>query len=443
MFKIETSLKGFMDLTIHRGAREIGGSCVEVSAGNTRILIDFGMPLVDEDREPFDSRKLTGKSVAELKESGILPDIKGLYNDEPKGIDAILISHSHQDHYGLLDYANPDIPLYMSSGVKALIEVSNIFIYDKPARINAKVVKAWKPFKIGDFTIIPYLVDHSGFDAFAFLVEAGGKRLYYSGDFRSHGRKGVLFDNMLKRPPENIDRLLLEGVMLGRAGQIYNDENEVERRMEKILRETDNIVFLSCSSQNIDRLVSAYRACLRTDRTFVIDLYTAFMLSKLRKVSDRLPQYDSDNIRVKFWKAHADSLEKAGYRDLLYVYNRRKIELFEINKKKDKVLMLMRDNSVFPRAVKELDGIKGAKLIYSMYEKYLTEEFKEKCGRKGIEIEHVHTSGHAVLKDLQDFTAVLKPRKLTPIHTFEPDKYPAVFENVEVEIVPDGRTVEV
>ncbi|MFC1793847.1 hypothetical protein ACFL3Q_09705 [Planctomycetota bacterium] len=34
-----------MKLTIHRGANEIGGSCVEVTAGNTRILLDFGMPL--------------------------------------------------------------------------------------------------------------------------------------------------------------------------------------------------------------------------------------------------------------------------------------------------------------------------------------------------------------------------------------------------------------
>ena len=421
-----------MQLIIHRGTKEIGGSCVELQAAKTRILIDFGMPLVDEKREPFDASLLRGKSIAQLKETKILPDIKGLYQDEPKGINAILISHSHQDHYGLLDYANPDIPLYMSQGVKALIEVSNIFIHNKPGKLNANVVKPWKHFKIGDFTIMPYLVDHSGPDALAFLIEANGKRVFYSGDFRAHGRKRILFENMLKEPPKNIDYLLLEGSMLGREGQLHKDEYDVELRIMEILKETKNIVFLSCSSQNIDRLVSAYRACLRTSRTFVIDLYTAFILSKLKKVSKGIPQYDSDNIRIIYWKPHAESLAKAGYRDLLYVYKKRKIELLEIDKKKERVLMLVRDNSVFPRTLKGLDGVQGAKLIYSMYEKYLTEEFKAKCGRKGIEIEHVHTSGHATVEDLKTFASVLSPKTLIPIHTFEPEKYSVLFKNVRM-----------
>lgn len=430
-----------MNLIIHRGTKEIGGSCVELLTDKTRILIDFGMPLVDEKREPFDASILRGKSIVQLKEIKILPDIKGLYRDEPKGIDAILISHSHQDHYGLLDYANPGIPLYMSQGVKAMIEVSNIFIHNKLDRFNAEIVKPWKPFKIGDFTITPYLVDHSGPDALAFLIEANGKRVFYSGDFRAHGRKSILFKNMLKKPPKNIDYLFLEGSMLGREGQLYKDENGVERRMKEILRETNNIIFLSCSSQNIDRIVSAYRACLQTGRTFVIDLYTAFILTNLRKVSKGIPQYNSDNIRVKFWKSHADSLSKTGYRGLLYAYNKRKIELLEIDKKKDKILILVRDNSVFPLTLKELSDINGAKLIYSMYKRYLTDEFKAKCGRKGIEVEHVHTSGHATVGDLQAFAAALNPKTTIPIHTFFADKYKGLFKNVEV--LKDGQIFDI
>ena len=44
---IELEAKGIyskpMNLTIHRGTHEIGGSCVEVESGKTRILLDFGM----------------------------------------------------------------------------------------------------------------------------------------------------------------------------------------------------------------------------------------------------------------------------------------------------------------------------------------------------------------------------------------------------------------
>jgi ribonuclease J len=37
-----------MKFKIHRGTKEIGGSCVEVWTENTRILLDFGMPLVEK-----------------------------------------------------------------------------------------------------------------------------------------------------------------------------------------------------------------------------------------------------------------------------------------------------------------------------------------------------------------------------------------------------------
>jgi ribonuclease J len=51
------------------------------------------------------------------------------------------------------------------------------------------------------FAVTPYLIDHSGFDAVAYLIEADGKRLFYSSDFRGHGRKSMLFDLMLANPP--------------------------------------------------------------------------------------------------------------------------------------------------------------------------------------------------------------------------------------------------
>src|SRR3989339_541338 len=92
-----------------------------------------------------------------------------------------------------------------------------------------------------DFNITPFLVDHSAFDAFAFLIEAEGKRLFYSGDFRAHGRKAILFKQIIERPPQNIDCLLMEGSALGREDAQYKTEEEVEKRFEEILRERKNI----------------------------------------------------------------------------------------------------------------------------------------------------------------------------------------------------------
>jgi ribonuclease J len=426
-----------MKLTIHRGANEIGGSCVEIQSGDSRILIDFGMPLVDKNRERFDSDGIAGKSIEELKKEKTLPDIRGLYRGEKPQIDAILISHSHLDHYGLLDFANNEIPVYISRGAKELVEVTNIFIDKNVQLSNAHIIKHQLPFHIKDFTITPYLVDHSAFDAFAFLIEADGKRIFYSGDFRGHGRKRKLFEQLIENPPKDIDCLLMEGSMLGRDETAYKKEDDIEARIVEILKEQNNITFLFLSSQNIDRLVSAYRACLQTGTTFVIDIYTAFILQKLREVSKKIPQFNWEKIRVKFFKYHADKLAGAGYKELLYIYNRQKIEMDELNEKKKNILMLAKDNSIFPLIIKNISDPEGAKIIYSMWEGYLTDEFKNFCSDKKIEIEQVHTSGHAVLNDLRRFAKALSPKCLVPIHTFEAARYSEFFDNVK--IVNDGE----
>jgi ribonuclease J len=145
-----------MQLIIHRGTQEIGGTCVEIATDQTRIMLDFGMPLVDARKEPFDSKTLVGKTADSLKKSKILPDIKGLYNTEEKSIDAILISHSHMDHYGLLSYVHKGIPVYMSQGAQELVEVSSIFTPNKIGKINSRIINTKKAFNIGDIKITPY-----------------------------------------------------------------------------------------------------------------------------------------------------------------------------------------------------------------------------------------------------------------------------------------------
>jgi len=116
-----------MNLTIHRGTNEIGGSCVEFSSDTTRLLIDFGMPIVTGTGGDFDSSVLKNKSINELIELSILPNIDGLYHGN-ESVNAVLLSHSHIDHYGLLNHINEDIPVYLGKATADLIEINNIFV---------------------------------------------------------------------------------------------------------------------------------------------------------------------------------------------------------------------------------------------------------------------------------------------------------------------------
>jgi ribonuclease J len=299
----------------------------------------------------------------------------------------------------------------------------------------------WKPFTIGDLVITPYLVDHSAFDAAAFLIEGGGKKVFYSGDLRSHGRKKVVFDRLLSQPIRGIDFLLLEGSMLGRETGQYQDEKAVEERMVNLFKGKESIAFVFCSSQNIDRLVSIYRAVKRSGLLFVIDLYTAYILDRLSTISKHLPQFDWNEVRVKYFQSHAKVLVGSNQKELLYKYRKAKIEIGEIDSKKKQIVMLMRDNSIFRACLRKLTGLAGAVAVYSMWDGYVTDRFMSILTERGIKYEHIHTSGHAVVEDLQRLAEALNPRYVVPIHTFHPQDYPLLFRNGR--LLADGEELQI
>ncbi len=231
-------------VNIHRGSQDIGGTCIQPSTNQTTILLDLGQPL-KEATPPVG-----------------LKDAK---------IDGLVISHPHQDHYGWMEAVGPEVPFYCSELTRELIDIICL-VCRKPLPRNLFVYFKHKvPFQIGDFTVTPFLVDHSAVDAFAFLIEGERKRVFYSGDFRSHGRKGVLFKRMVADPPRDIDALFMEGTMLHRDNEEFPIEVSVEKKIYKTIKDQQNISFLVCSSQNVDRLVSAYRACKRAGKILVID----------------------------------------------------------------------------------------------------------------------------------------------------------------------------
>ena len=151
---------------------------------------------------------------------------------------------------------------------------------------------------MGPFTITPFLVDHSAYDSYAVLVEADGERLFYTGDFRAHGRKGSLTDRLIKNPPKDVDILLMEGTCIGRDVDDvgFPTEDDLVPHLTEIFRQTKGMPLVWCSSQNIDRLVTIFKACRKSGRQFIIDVYTAEILRATG--NERLPQADWNGIKV-------------------------------------------------------------------------------------------------------------------------------------------------
>lgn len=432
-----------MNCKIHRGTQEIGGNCIEVSTKTTRILFDFGMPLVEPDKTEFNHNKYKSLSIKELINKKILPDMKGLYSDNTTPIDAIIISHPHMDHYGFMGYARDDIPVYIGHAANELIKISNIFtptnvIISQPIYYDHK-----QSFTVGDITITPFLNDHSAFDAYSFLIEYEGKRLFYSGDFRGHGRKGSLFSSFINTPPQNIDYLMMEGTNIGRTTKSKSEE-DIENELIKTFNEPGKINLIYQAGQNIDRIVSVFKACQKTDKILVLDIYLAFILAKLVKVTGNNLPYPSrkfPQIKVFFSSYASNRMVKELGKQELYNFQPYKITKDEIDNNFSNIVMIVRPSLMVH--LKGLKNIDNGNLIYSLWEGYKTKGSTKTfieylINDRNFTYHYIHTSGHADLDTLKDLVNGINPNKLIPIHTFKKDEYNKLFNKPIVKLI-DGQ----
>ncbi len=311
------------------------------------------------------------------------------------------------------------------------MEITNAFL-DLEQPKNAIIpIAAYKKFKIGSFTVTPYLMDHSAVGSFGYLVECSGKKIFYTGDFRASGRKKILFEKMISKPIKKLDYLMMEGSLFGRGEYEFKTEVDIENELINILQNQSDITFISMSSQNIDRFVSLYKAVRKTGRTLVIDLYTAYIMRRLEKAGAKLPQAHWDNIRIFYYHSHCEKLEKLNEQQFIRQYASKQIKIPEIIEQRKNICLLFRDNSVCRKIVEKLDNLSKSVFIHSMWEGNMTDNFKEYLKNKKLKCKHLHISGHAAIEDLKSFAQALKPEYLIPVHTNHPDKFKELYQNIK------------
>jgi len=429
-----------LKLTIHRGTHEIGGSCVELVTNNARIVLDVGLPLVNADREPFDQKLIRGKSIEELVAEGTAPNVAGLFTEGPSP-DAILLSHSHLDHAGLLHLTKPEIPIYASKGTSQMMLAGAVFGRQHGLdRERHQEVKSGEVFSVGDFRITPFSVDHSSYGAFAFLVEADGQTLLYSGDLRMHGRKpGMAKELIANVSPRNIDVLLMEGTHFGAEQTQSRNEYQLEEELVEHVISAPALVLASFSPIDVDRLVSYYKAVRRAGRTFVVDAYAAFVLYLISRDAGVPEPTREFGIRVLFNKAFSNrnrtSMEER--------FVAEQITLDEILAEPSKHAMVFRPSMT----EMDFDGQlpKQSRCLYSYWKGYLAKsdwvELQQQLSEVNGDFIPAHVSGHIYVQDIIDFITAVCPQTIIPIHTFEPEEYKQHFFNVRV--LQDRETFEI
>jgi ribonuclease J len=221
--------------------------------------------------------------------------------------------------------------------------------------------------------------------------------------------------------------------MIERTNHLYLTEDSVEEAIYKTIKDQTNLSFVISSAQNIDRLISVFRACKRTRKILVIDIYTAWILEMARKQSKNIPAIEWPEIKVF---DHPGQLEKIKDKSFNEFRNRVKDQRTgnAVFKNPSDFVYFVRCTN--KKLVNKLRTKGTINIIYSQWEGYLKEEHKTFCtdnintlkSDSDIFFQVIHTSGHATVPDLMKFAKAINSNKIVPIHKAFPEKFKTEFE---------------
>lgn len=350
-----------------RQGNQIGG-CVTIitytgDGVTTRIMIDYGMSLPG----------------AEKKE-----EYKHDWEREP--VDAVLFTHYHGDHAGRFLEIPTKTRLYLGGASRqVMINIYQALTRARDQRTassarealavlrdDARIVEVKRdtPMNIGPVTVTGY----------------------------------------------EVDILITEGTMLNRRSEKVKTEAELQAEAREYFRE-HNYAFLICSSTNLDSLASFYQAARRNGMYLYI--YNDYVCQQLRTFTE-LAGAKTDLYR--FEKAYVLRPDQELHQKAWDKPRKQKDLMREHG-----FLAQIKSEDFCEKFINEFLDVKPV-IVYSMWDGYLDPEkaayipqwdaFLKRQQAKGVEVKHLHTSGHATAEQLAQLIRAVNPKEaIYPIHT--------------------------
>ena len=235
------------------GLGEVGRNCNVLEYRGKLVVVDCGVLFPEESQPGVDL---------------ILPDIDYL-KDRVKDIEAIVLTHGHEDHIGAVPYLlklRPDIPVIGSQLTIAFIEAK---LQEHRIRAHSHVVVEGDVEKVGPFEMEFIAVNHSIPDALAVFVRTAEGNILITGDFKMDQLPldGRLTDlrAFAKAGEEGVDLFMCDSTNAEVPGFVRS-ESEIGPVIDDVFaRATGKIVVASFSS-HVHRVQQVLNAAARHGR---------------------------------------------------------------------------------------------------------------------------------------------------------------------------------
>jgi len=236
------------------GLGEIGRNMAVLEYAGRLLLIDCGV-LFPEDTQP-------GVDL-------ILPDFSAI-RDRLDDIDALVLTHAHEDHIGAVPYLlreRADIPVVGSRFTLALLSAKLQEHRIKPVTIE---VREEHREQFGAFDCEFLAVNHSIPDALAVAVRTGAGTLLHTGDFKMDQLPldGRLTDlgGFARLGREGVDLLLSDSTNAEVPGFVTPERN-IGPVLDEVFRTATRRVIVACFASHVHRVQQAIDAAEKYGRS--------------------------------------------------------------------------------------------------------------------------------------------------------------------------------
>ena len=419
-------------ITFHNGILTIGGTIIEISYEDSHIFFDFGSEYEPASPiQPTDLQGLLDNNLVPYLNNMFDPDIplKGYESKEDNFKNsAVFLSHVHLDHTKIINYLNPNVPLYTLEGTKSLLNslnINNDFLFplynNKGKNTRAIIgVQENEIIEVGKIKVKVMPIDHDAYGAAGLLITTPDLKISYTGDLRLHGYKSNNTYEFCKES-EYCDVLLIEGVSV--SFNDFDDEidsdntkNECDliNRINTIINDNpDKQITFNYYISNIDRIMEIIKT---NPRKVVLDAYYAYVLKQATGYNSYYYQLDDNNYNL-------DMNKKINFDELL---NNKSRFFWQLDTLALNYIDKLKNNGIYIHS--------NAQPLGEFDPAY--KPFIKRFEDKGIKFVRIGCSGHAHPKDLIKIIDLIKPKLLIPIHSYRPEK---LYNNYGNVLLPEKK----